>query len=227
MPPLTASWARRFLIASAVLVLTWVLRLLYMTLRPLEQPPPCVQHAWNADTPLILVFWHGRMLYMLPRYHRQRFTMLVSQSKDGEFASRVLQRFGVDVTRGSSHRGGTQALRAMVRKIRHGYHAALTPDGPRGPRYTVQSGVVAVARQTGAAILPVTYSAQWKIILRSWDAFLLPLPFSRVVLCYGAPISVPASASPALMQAKRLEVETSLQHITTLADSLSAAHQPR
>jgi lysophospholipid acyltransferase (LPLAT)-like uncharacterized protein len=130
----------------------------------------------------------------------------------------VLQRFGVHVTRGSSSRGGAQAIMEIVRKVHGGYHAAFTPDGPRGPRYTVQPGIVAVAKTTGAAILPVTYSARWKKVFRSWDAFLMPLPFSRVVVVYGEPIYVSASASPTVFQAKRHEVETSLRHITEMAD---------
>jgi lysophospholipid acyltransferase (LPLAT)-like uncharacterized protein len=158
------------------------------------------------------------MLYLVHRYHRQRITALVSRSQDGAFVSQVLQRFGVHVTRGSSSRGGAQALLEIVRKVRSGYHAALTPDGPRGPRYVVQPGIVAVAKKTGAAILPVTYSARWKKVFRSWDAFLMPLPFSRVVVIYGEPIYVSARASPAVFQAKRQEVETSLRHITEMAD---------
>lgn len=212
------SWYARSVTTTAVSVLVWGLRLLYKTLRPVYLQQQYAQSAWHGGTPVVLAFWHGRMLYFLPHYHRQRFTMLVSQSKDGEFVSRVLQRFGVDVTRGSSSRGGTQALRMLVRKLRSGYHAALTPDGPRGPRYGVQPGVVAVAKQTGAAIVPVTYSAQWQTTLRSWDAFMIPWPFSRVAVVYGPPIYVPASATPALVQAKRQEVETSLRTITALAD---------
>jgi lysophospholipid acyltransferase (LPLAT)-like uncharacterized protein len=166
----------------------------------------------------LLAVWHGRALYFLHRYQHQRLTILVSHSKDGEFVSQVLQRFGVHVTRGSSSRGGAQGLMEIVRHVHSGYHAAFTPDGPRGPRYTVQPGIVAVAKTTGAAILPVTYSARWKKVFHSWDAFLMPLPFSRVVVVYGEPIYVPATASPTVFQAKQHEVETSLRQITEMAD---------
>ncbi len=218
MPLGNETWYRRWLMAGAVRLLTWGLRLLYFTLRPVHVQQHFERRAWKGGTPVLLAFWHGRMLYFLHRYHRQRFTILVSPSKDGEFATQVLQRFGVHVIRGSSSRGGAQALRELVRQVRGGYHAAFTPDGPRGPRYQVQPGIVAVARKTGAAIVPVTYSARWKKVFRSWDAFLMPLPFSRVVVIYGAPIYVPAHASPAVFQAKRHEVETSLRHITEMAD---------
>lgn len=218
MPRGNAAWYRRWLMASAVRLLAWGLRLLYVTLRPVHVQQHFERCAWNGGTPVLLAFWHGRMLYFLHRYHRQRFTILVSRSKDGEFVTQVLQRFGVHVTRGSSRHGGAQALREIVRKVRSGYHAAFTPDGPRGPRYQVQPGIVAVAQKTGAAIVPVTYSARWKKVFRSWDAFLMPLPFSRIVVIYGEPIYVPAHASPAVFQAKRQEVEMSLRHITAMAD---------
>ena len=96
--------------------------------------------------------------------------------------------------------------------------AGFTPDGPRGPRYRVQPGLILVAKRTGAAILPMTFGAQRKRVFRSWDAFLLPLPFSRLVVIYGEPIYVPADASAADLDVKREEVEASLRRITETAD---------
>jgi len=218
MPHSNSVWYRRWLMACVIHLLAWGLRLLYSTLRSEHVQQDFEHQAWHGGTPVLLAFWHGRALYFLHLYHRQRFTILVSRSKDGEFVSRVLQRFGVHVTRGSSSRGGAQGLREIVRKVHSGYHAAFTPDGPRGPRYTVQPGIVAVAKTTGAAILPVTYNARWKKVFRSWDTYLMPLPFSRVVVVYGKPIYVPAAASPTIFQAKQHEVETSLRHITEMAD---------
>jgi len=223
MPRVHISWQHRWLRAGLVQGLVWGLRLLYSTLRSEQVHQYVEQQAWYGGTPVLLAFWHGRMLYFLHRYHRQHFTILVSRSKDGELVSRVLQRFGVPVTRGSSSQGGVQGLRAIVRKVRSGYNAGFTPDGPRGPRYTVQPGIVAVAKMTGAAILPVTYSARWKKIFRSWDAYLMPLPFSRVVVVYGEPIYVPATATPTVFQAKQHEVETSLRQITEMADHYFAS----
>jgi lysophospholipid acyltransferase (LPLAT)-like uncharacterized protein len=86
---------------------------------------------------------------------------------------------------------------------------------------------VAVAKTTGAAILPVTYSARWKKVFPSWDAFLMPMPFSRVVVVYGEPIYVPATASPTVFQAKQHEVETSLRHITEMADDYFGSRRLR
>lgn len=218
IPPGKAPWHHRWLMVGAVHLVSWGLRALYCTLRPVHVHQHFEHRAWNCGTPVLLAFWHGRMLYFLHLYHRQRFTVLVSRSRDGEFVSRVLQCFGVHVTRGSSSRGGAQALLDLAREMRHGCHAAMTPDGPRGPRYVVHPGIITLAKRTGAVIVPVSYSARWKKVLRSWDRFVVPLPFSRVVVVYGEPIGVPASASPAVCHSKRQEVETSLRRITEMAD---------
>ena len=218
IPPGHEPWHRRWLMVCAVHLVAWGLRILYRTLRPVYVQQHFAHRAWSCGTPVLLAFWHGRMLYFLHLYHRQRFTVLVSRSRDGEFVSRVLQCFGVQVTRGSSSRGGARALLDLAREMRRGCHAAITPDGPRGPRYAVQPGIVTLAKRTGAVIVPVSYSARWKKVLRSWDSFVVPLPFSRVVVVYGEPIGVPARASSAVCQTRRQEVETSLRRITEMAD---------
>lgn len=208
----------RLLLACVVRLASWLLRGLYATLRPVYVQQHFERRVWHGQKPVLLAFWHGRMLCFVHLYRRTRLTVLVSHSKDGEFISQVLRRFGIHATRGSSSRGGARGLLEIVKRVRRGYHVACTPDGPRGPRYQVQPGIVAIAKQTGAPILPVTYSAQWKKVLGSWDGFVIPLPFSRVVVVYGEPIYVPPGAAAATLHAKRQEVEASLQRITAMAD---------
>ena len=206
-------------------LLSWLLRGLLATLRPEYVQRQIEQQVQDAQTPILFAFWHGRMLYFLKPYEYlgARVTVLVSQSRDGELVAQLLSRFGFQTTRGSTSRGGARGLLAVVNKVGSGMHAGFTPDGPRGPRYQVQPGLVRVAKRTGAPILPMTFGAQWKRVLASWDAFLLPLPFSRVVVVYGEPIYVPADASAASLEAKRREVEASLQRITEIADTYYTA----
>lgn len=206
-------------------LLGWLLRGLFVTLRPEYVQRQVEQRTQSARTPILFAFWHGRMLYFLKLYEYlgARVTILVSHSRDGELVTQLLSRFGFQVTRGSTSRGGARGLVAVVNKMRSGMHAGFTPDGPRGPRYHVQLGLVLVAKRTGAPILPMTFGAQWKRMLASWDAFLLPLPFSRIVVVYGEPIYVPTNASAADLEAKRREVETSLQRITETADTYFTA----
>ena len=206
---------------AAVRLLSWLLRGLFGTLRPEYVQRQFEQQAQGGRRPILFAFWHGRMLYFLKLYEYlgARVTVLVSQSRDGESVAQLLSCFGFQTARGSTSRGGARGLLAVVNKVRSGMHACFTPDGPRGPRFQVQPGLVMVAKRTGAPILPMTFGAQWKRVLASWDAFLLPLPFSRVVVVYGEPIYVPADASAADLEAKRREVEASLRRITETADT--------
>lgn len=206
---------------AVVWLLSWLLRGLFVTLRPEYVRRQVEQQMQGARTPILLAFWHGRMLYFLKLYEHlgARVTILVSYSRDGELVTQLLSRFGLQTTRGSTSRGGVRGLLAIVNKVRNGVHAAFTPDGPHGPRYQAQLGLVLVAKRTGAPILPMTFGAQWKRVLASWDAFLLPLPFSRIVVVYGEPIYVPADASAADLETKRREVENSLRGITETADN--------
>jgi lysophospholipid acyltransferase (LPLAT)-like uncharacterized protein len=106
----------------------------------------------------------------------------------------------------------------MVHRVQEGYIACVTPDGPRGPRYRVQPGVVTLAHKTGATNVPVTYNAKWRKVMRSWDSFVLPMPFSRVVVIYGEPICVPAQVAADGLLAAQQKVEQRLQDITDMAD---------
>lgn len=199
-------------------LLPWLIRGLILTLRPVYVQEHVVHGAAQSRRPLLLACWHGRMFCFFPLYRRYRMVALVSRSKDGELISQVLARLGIATVRGSSSRDGARGLLALIHKIREGYIAAVTPDGPRGPQYTAQPGIVMAAAQTEAMIVPVTYSARWKKVVYTWDRFVIPLPWSRVVVIYGDPIAVPAGGSTDVIQAKRQELETSLRCITARAD---------
>ncbi|ETX08694.1 lysophospholipid acyltransferase family protein [Candidatus Entotheonella palauensis] len=212
---------KRLSVRVAIRLAAWLLQVLFWTLRPVYIQEPVLRHLLDRQLPFIAAFWHGRLLYplrLMQIYRQSRVTVLVSRSRDGEWISRIAQRFGVLPTRGSSHRGGGQGLLEMVRRVQEGYIACVTPDGPRGPRYQVQPGVVTLAQKTGAAIVPITYNAKWRKVMRSWDGFVLPLPFSRVVVIYGEPVCVPAQVTADRFRAAQQELEQRLQHMTDLAD---------
>jgi lysophospholipid acyltransferase (LPLAT)-like uncharacterized protein len=139
---------------------------------------------------------------------------MVSASRDGGLLSRVLELFGVQPVRGSSSRRGAQALREMVSWAVAGYDLAITPDGPRGPCYEVQEGVISTAQLTGLAVVPVSYYLNWKIRAKSWDRFQIPLPFTRCDVFVGKPIRVPREASDAERELLRKELERALREIS-------------
>ena len=168
--------------------------------------------------PAIGAFWHGRLLMMPTGYRGKRVTILISLHHDGELISRTIKCFGFRSIRGSTTRGGFSAMREMLRAFEEGYDIAITPDGPRGPRYRVQNGIIELARRSGMAIIPLTFSASRKKIFSSWDRFLLPYPFSRGVFIWGEPLLVPRQMDGHTFKRKRLLLERRLREITDRAD---------
>jgi hypothetical protein len=178
----------------------------------------------------ILAAWHGR-LFLLPSEMAQGIDVhaLISRNRDGEIIARVCALFGVPAIRGSSQdpakpdrdRGGREALAAALGLLRGRGRAliALTPDGPRGPRMRCQPGVAVLAAATGTPVVPWTFSARPSRILGSWDAFLLPAPFARGVIAYGAVLHPPQDRSTASVEAFRQEIEAALTALTRDADA--------
>jgi hypothetical protein len=175
-----------------------------------------------AGEKLIFAIWHNRLALSLVMYRRyvmsqgpnRRLAAMVSASRDGGLLTRVLEWFGVQPVRGSSSRRGPQALREMVSWAQAGYDLAITPDGPRGPGYLVQEGVISTAQLTGLPILPVSCHLNWKIRAGSWDRFQIPLPFSRCRVIVGSLMRVPREASEADRERLRRELEEGLRKIT-------------
>ncbi len=123
-------------------------------------------------------------------YRGRQISVLVSQSKDGELIARTVARLGIDSSRGSSSRGAMAGMRTLLRKAAEGWDIAFTPDGPRGPLREVQPGVILAAAATGLPVQPIAIAARRAKLLRSWDRFLVPLPFSTVHIVYGEPLVV-------------------------------------
>jgi lysophospholipid acyltransferase (LPLAT)-like uncharacterized protein len=168
---------------------------------------------------VIYAFWHGRMLVPLFTHRRRRICILISQHADGEIVSRVAKILGYEPVRGSTTRGGVRGLLAMLRKANRGRSLAVTPDGPRGPRYVFQPGAIKLAQLTGFPILPVGIGVDRKIVLSSWDRFFIPHPFTRCVYVFGQPIGVGRDDDPARAAALAQE---KLEELTRVADSYFA-----
>ena len=139
---------------------------------------------------------------------------MVSASKDGGMLARILEHFHVEPVRGSSSRRGPQALRELITWGERGYDLAITPDGPRGPRYHVQEGVVSTAQITGLVIVPVSYRLNWKLQLKSWDRFQVPLPFARCEITVGRVMRVPREATSVERETLRQQLESEMRSIT-------------
>jgi lysophospholipid acyltransferase (LPLAT)-like uncharacterized protein len=173
--------------------------------------------------PILFTLWHGRMFLSIQAHRHEGIVTMASRSKDGEIIAGWLERNGYFVVRGSSTRGGSEALREMVRRIRGGGNAALTVDGPTGPPRRVQPGIVQLARLTGGWILPVTSSSSRPRFLSSWDRYLLPMPFSRNVVLYGEPFPIDERDSDEEAQDR---IGTSLDEATREADRAAGITPP-
>lgn len=153
---------------------------------------------WTEGQPVVLAFWHGHQLLM-PWIYRdfldessRPIYVLISQHTDGRMIARAMEHMGIRSVPGSSTRGGRAAVVALVECLRTGSHIAITPDGPKGPRYVSKTGAVRIAQRSGAAILPCAIGAERAWRFRSWDQMFLPKPFSRAIRIVGKPLRVPA-----------------------------------
>lgn len=178
----------------------------------------------DAGRGIIIAFWHGKMLMLPPFYERylQREThVLISQHRDGELISRTISHFSLESVRGSSRRGGREAMEDMVRLVRQGAIVAITPDGPRGPMEIARRGVIELAHITGAPIFPLSYAAGRQKKLNSWDRFVVPAPFSKVVYVVGEPMRVRGDEGIDGQEALRAELEQRMIGIGREAEQLA------
>jgi lysophospholipid acyltransferase (LPLAT)-like uncharacterized protein len=194
------------------------IRLLGATVRVTFRNREALARAREAHGPYVLVFWHARLVMMRQAYPDDRMTVLHSRHRDSRLLGQVMRRFGIDQAWGSTTDGGAAGLRDVLRRARAGSDIGIAPDGPRGPRRRVQPGVIALARLSGAPIVPVAYSARPARRLGSWDKTLVPLPFGRALFVYGDPFRVARDADPAACEAARVELERILDRLTDEAD---------
>ena len=208
------SFGRRIVIRAAGLLFYFLIRIIGMTVRVTVEDNDNLDEIRAAGRLPIYAVWHDRIFlgtYMLRDSHA---VYLTSQSFDGEYIARFLQRFGYGVIRGSSTRGGGRGLVEMVRGMRRGLEMGFTVDGPKGPRYEVKPGVLMLAKKTGNPILPFTVSAQHYWTVNSWDRLQIPRPFTRAKLIFGRPIEVGADADDAELTAKLEELQSELDLLT-------------
>lgn len=172
-----------------------LLKLWMGTLRVRLEGFDAVQELVDRDERFILAFWHRRLVMMplaYPFVRRQRgedrgVAILASDSRDGERSTATWAFFRIHAVRGTASDDGAKALVRMIKAVREGWDFGITPDGPRGPRQQLKPGVIALARKTGAWVVPVCVAADHAVTLKTWDRMVLPLPFATVTVRYGVP----------------------------------------
>ncbi len=210
-------WVRRI----ACWAMAQYIRFVHATSRWSVRGAEAPKRLWAERRPFILAFWHGRLLMMPYCWDgRVRINMLISRHLDGQLIARTVKYFGIATVAGSSSKGGSAALRAIVKSLKAGECAGFTPDGPRGPRMRVSAGLINAARLAQVPILPCTYAIARRRVLGSWDRFVLALPFSRGVFLWGEPIAVAADGDEAVLERTRSTLEERLNALTREADLL-------
>jgi len=147
-----------------------------------------VGQLWRKGEAVIISSWHDQLLMIPQGYDGPGGQILISRSRDGELIARTVQFLGHHAVRGSSSRGGGAAFKQLLRLAKQPYDIGITPDGPRGPRHEMKDGVVQLARLSGRAVVPVALVASRGHRFASWDRFLLPYPFGRLIFSYGEPL---------------------------------------
>jgi lysophospholipid acyltransferase (LPLAT)-like uncharacterized protein len=173
--------------------------------------------AWVC--PVVYVFWHRCVIPALYWYRGKDIAVMTSSSFDGEYIARIIEKFGYHAVRGSSTRGGVRALLGMHNEIDQGRAVAFTIDGPRGPRYIAKPGPALLARNVKLPILAFHCAVERAWILNSWDRFIIPKPFSRVVLRVSRLVNVPASADGAALETYHAEMQWALDRARQVAEA--------
>ncbi len=164
----------------------------------------------------IICFWHNR-IFLGTFFHRnRRIVVITSQSFDGEYIARFIQRFGYGAVRGSSTRGGVGALVEMIRLMKNGLATSFSIDGPKGPRYVAKSGACLLAKKTGNPMLPLSVESEKFWTINSWDKLQIPKPFTRAKVFYAEPIFVAKDANDEEIEKKREELQNKLDELVEL-----------
>ena len=168
----------------------------------------------NLTGPYILTLWHGKIFYLF-YYLRNRpdYFLLISPSSDGDLLAKLARLMGYSVIRGSSFKRAVPAARSLIRVLREGHRIIIIADGSRGPRCIAQSGSLQLAGITKLPLFPMTFGAKRKIVLNTWDRFILPLPFTRCDINFGPPIYISSRSSEGLLEEKRTELENNLKQL--------------
>jgi lysophospholipid acyltransferase (LPLAT)-like uncharacterized protein len=212
----------------AVPLFSLFIRLIFLSYRLVK-----IQGTENEDAALsgskngvIYASWHQRLIYHVHRLSDRNVTVMVSRSRDGEYAARFINALGMKDVRGSSSHGGTDALNELKNRMKDDANGGMVLDGPLGPPRVAKIGTVILARMTGAPIVPIVWGADRCWELNSWDRFIIPKPFARISYHYGEPIWVPSSAGGQEMEEYRRLLEDRLNSMTRWCDEQFGKERP-
>jgi len=223
-PADTTPTPRRFTLRQRIIlriIITagyWFIRLIGPTLRVCVSREEGAQQT-VAQRPLIGSFWHACIIPATYMCRNLGVRVMSSNSYDGEYMGRIIRKFGFVAVKGSSSRNAVRALLGLRRALQDGWSVAFTLDGPRGPRYKVKPGPVALARSSGVPLTMFHMAVDRAWVLNSWDRMMIPKPFSRVLMRFGKLIDVPRDASDEAFERYQQELQDSLDRVREFAEA--------
>ncbi len=196
-------------------------KLISLTNRIATLNPHYEQRLTDQGKGLIYISWHQRFFPGITFFAtRKPIAIMISQSRDGEFISRIVKMLGWEPVRGSSSRGGPEALAKLTKLARSGYRIGHIVDGPKGPFGIIKPGLLKIAQTTGLPIVPAIMSAEKKWIFNSWDRFMIPKFFSRVIIGFGKPVYVHANLNKTAFEETRRRIESQMKRLDADTDRL-------
>ena len=174
-----------------IFLLPYYLKILMKTSRVIYLNKEYIEPYLKEKKPFILSLWHCNAFTGPILIRDMDLYILISQSRDGELINRIVKRFNNHSVRGSSSKGGIQALKVLIKIAREGKRILITPDGPRGPAFKLQPGIITLASQTGIPIIPFHHESIKQKKAKSWDAMRIPSLFNTIIISYGEPIFIP------------------------------------
>jgi lysophospholipid acyltransferase (LPLAT)-like uncharacterized protein len=207
------SFKQKFIIRAADLAFYFLINLIGKTVRFETENWENFEKIERAGRIPIYTFWHNRIFLGTYFFKNRKIVVITSQSFDGEYIARFIQRFGYGAVRGSSTRGGASALVEMIRLMRKGAPMAFTIDGPKGPKYEAKIGACLLAKKTGNPLMPFVVEAKKYWEIKSWDRLQIPKPFTRARLMIAPPIYVAPDADDEELENKRRELQNALDEL--------------
>ncbi|HDD35605.1 MAG TPA: DUF374 domain-containing protein [Candidatus Desulfofervidus auxilii] len=195
---------KKWLVSFGFDILYWLYRTCDITLK---------KEAPLSNSPVIYAGWHGALPILPFIFKDKKIVTMASYSEDGELITSAFKKIGLEVIRGSTHRGGISALKNMLKVIKQGYSAGLAIDGSQGPVHKVQGGVIFLSMYSGYPLVPLNVYYQHSVKLPTWDKMEIPLPFTKVAIVFGKPFYVKKGISKKEFEIIRLKLENYLFYL--------------
>lgn len=178
------------------------------------------EKAMELEGGKIFLVWHGRTFIAALLFRKKRFWTIISHSNDGRLQAKIFNKFGFNLIRGSSGDGGIKALIESIRVLKKRHTMAFTPDGPLGPSHIIKQGVLLMAKKSGAAIIPMGFSAQRRWLVPSWDKYMVPYPFSKGIIIFGDPVWISSKTTSDEEEVIRINLEKTMCSLEEQAEKL-------